>query len=75
MHRGDGLTLLGTKIAATIARARTLGGDTARYADELDAVWKRIVDVTTTLRSVNDTAASLANSSLYLEAFGHTVIT
>ena len=74
MHGGAGLTLLGTTVAATITRARTLGGDTARYADELDAVWNRIVDATTTLWSVNDTAASLANSSLYLEAFGHTVI-
>ena len=74
MHDGAGLTLLGSKVAETIERSRLLGGDTARYADELDVVWNRVVEVTTILRSTSDTATSLANSSVYLEAFGHTVI-
>jgi len=33
-----------------------------------------MVEVTTILRSTDDAAISLANSSVYLEVFGHTVI-
>ena len=74
MHNGAGLQLLGSKIAATIARGRSLGGDATGYADALDTVWSRIVDVTAYLWAADDAAAALANASVYLEAFGHTVL-
>ncbi|QIX52895.1 acyl-CoA dehydrogenase [Rhodococcus sp. DMU1] len=74
MHDGAGVTLLGSKIAETIGRARQIGSDAARYADELEGVWDRMVEVTSALLSAQDVAAALANSSVYLEAFGHTVI-
>ncbi|MDO5684146.1 MAG: acyl-CoA dehydrogenase, partial [Propionibacteriaceae bacterium] len=71
---GAGLDLLGQTIAATITKGRTLGGDTDRYATELERVWTRIVQVTATLWSAGDVETTLANSSVYLEAVGHTVI-
>ncbi|QHE67805.1 acyl-CoA dehydrogenase [Rhodococcus sp. WAY2] len=74
MQDGAGLRLLGSKIAATVARARSLGGDATGYADALDTVWNRVVDITTALWAAGDAAAALANSSVYLEAFGHTII-
>ncbi|MFC9768597.1 acyl-CoA dehydrogenase [Rhodococcus jostii] len=74
MQDGAGLALLGSRVATTIERCRAIGGDTARYAAELDVVWKRIVEVTATLWSAGDTTTTLANSSVYLEAVGHTVI-
>ncbi|GAF44114.1 acyl-CoA dehydrogenase [Rhodococcus wratislaviensis] len=74
MQDGAGLSLLGSKVTATIERGRVIGGDTARYAAELDAVWNRTVEVTATLWSAGDATTSLANSSVYLEAVGHTVI-
>ncbi|WP_416062268.1 acyl-CoA dehydrogenase [Rhodococcus indonesiensis] len=74
MRDGAAMTLLGSKIAETIGRARRVGSDAAQYADELEHVWNRMVAVTDTLLSEPDKAAALANSSIYLEAFGHTVV-
>ncbi|MGV9866692.1 acyl-CoA dehydrogenase [Rhodococcus koreensis] len=74
MQDGAGLRLLGSKIAATIERGQAIGGNTARWAGELDAVWNRVVDITAGLWADGDASAALANSSVYLEAFGHTVI-
>lgn len=74
MQDGACLTLLGAKIAETVRCARNIGGDTRRYADELDAAWNRITAVTATLWSTGDATVALANSSVYLEAMGHIVI-
>ena len=74
MQGGAGLQLLGSRIAATATQARSLGADAAGYADELEAMWTRITDVTAVLWAGADPTAALANSSIYLEAFGHTVI-
>ncbi|ANS31868.1 acyl CoA dehydrogenase (plasmid) [Rhodococcus opacus] len=74
MQDGAGLTVLGSKVTATIERGRALGGDTARYAAELDVVWNRIVEVTATLWSAGDSTTTLANSSVYLDTVGHAVI-
>ncbi|HEY5854798.1 MAG TPA: acyl-CoA dehydrogenase [Aldersonia sp.] len=74
MRGGAGLRLLGSKIEETVAQARSLGGDAAAYADALDTAWRRIVDITAALWAPGDPTAALANSSAYLEAFGHIVI-
>lgn len=74
MHSGAGLRLLGSRIVATVSAARMLGGAAADYADELSTVWNRIVDTTAALWATGDATTALANSSVYLEAFGHTVI-
>jgi butyryl-CoA dehydrogenase len=74
MQDGAGLKLLGSRIAATVERAGAVGGEAKAHAAELASVWGRIVDVTAQLWSHDDPAAALANSSIYLEAAGHTVI-
>ncbi|GEE02930.1 acyl-CoA dehydrogenase [Gordonia spumicola] len=74
MKGGKGLALLTARIAATVAAARTTGGDAAAYADQLDAAWTRVVGVTGTLWADADPVAALSNATAYLEAFGHGVV-
>ncbi|MFI7190237.1 acyl-CoA dehydrogenase [Nocardia nova] len=74
MQGGAALALLKSKVDATTEKARAIGGDTAGYAAELEQVWDRIIDVTATLWSSGDAATALANSSVYLEVVGHSVI-
>ena len=74
MQDGAGLKLLDSKIAATVQRAQAIGHDAERYATELASTWSRIVDLTSTLWESGDPSLALANSTIYLEAVGHTVI-
>ncbi|MBZ4346399.1 acyl-CoA dehydrogenase C-terminal domain-containing protein, partial [Mycobacterium tuberculosis] len=72
-HEGASLRLLAQRIAASVAAARALGGEPAELAEALDASWQRLVTVTTAMLSAGDPAATMANSTIYLEAFGHIV--
>ncbi|MBM7366702.1 acyl-CoA dehydrogenase [Gordonia hydrophobica] len=74
MQGGKGLGLLTARIAATVAAARAAGGAAADYADRLDVAWTRLVDLTGALWADRDPAVALANSSVYLESFGHLVV-
>jgi alkylation response protein AidB-like acyl-CoA dehydrogenase len=74
MQGGAGLRLLTSKIGNTIDRARAAGGNAADYAATLGTVWSDIVDTTEKLWSHGDAARALTNSSIYLEAFGHSVM-
>ncbi|MBM7244218.1 acyl-CoA dehydrogenase [Rhodococcus fascians] len=74
MQDGAGLRLLDAKISATVDRAQSAGGDTEGYAADLASAWARLADVTSVLWASGDAAVALANSSIYLEAVGHTVI-
>ncbi|MFI9507882.1 acyl-CoA dehydrogenase [Nocardia sp. NPDC052566] len=74
MADGAGLRLLGTRIAATVERAVRCGGDIELHARHLAAVWSALVAVTDRLTSVGEPAVGLANSTPYLQAFGHTVL-
>jgi hypothetical protein len=58
----------------SIAAARRAGDDAAHVAAQLDAVVQRLVAVTAGMFAAGDIAAALANSAVYLEAFGHVVI-
>ncbi|MGI9124616.1 MAG: acyl-CoA dehydrogenase [Mycobacterium sp.] len=71
---GANLRALGETIALTIASARELGGDPAAYAVALDASWQRMVSVTAAMFTPGDIDAALANSVVYLEAFGHIAV-
>lgn len=89
-HGIHGLDLLGRKVAiqegalfkavsgevaASIARARELDApDLAAHAGRLEALWRRIGEVTATLYGAGDLNKTLANASLYLEAVGHVVV-
>ncbi|WP_280487921.1 sodium:solute symporter family transporter [Nocardia cyriacigeorgica] len=50
---------------------RDLGGEPAELAGQLEASWMRLIEVTAGLFADGDIEAALANSSIYLEAFGH----
>lgn len=71
---GASLTALGAAISATVEAATAAGGEAAELAASLSATWQRLVDVTTSMFSSGDIEAALANSVVYLEAFGHIVV-
>lgn len=66
---GAAMTALANRIADTVARA----GDDPMAA-QLAAAWQRLVEVTATMFAGDDPVVTMANSAVYLEAFGHIVI-
>ncbi|MFF2083711.1 acyl-CoA dehydrogenase [Nocardia sp. NPDC058176] len=73
-HNGAALALLGEQITATVTAARATGGRPADHAEQLDTAWQRLLAVTAAMFAAGDTAAAMANATVYLEAFGHIVI-
>jgi alkylation response protein AidB-like acyl-CoA dehydrogenase len=71
---GASLRAVGSAITATAAAARECGGEAAALAGDLDAQWQRLVTVTAAMFASGDVEAAMANSVVYLEAFGHLVI-
>ncbi|MFN8032783.1 MAG: acyl-CoA dehydrogenase [Mycobacterium sp.] len=73
-RNGASLAALGAAIAETVAAAGKAGGEAADLAGQLDASWQRLVAVTMSMFASGDVEAAMANSAIYLEAFGHIVI-
>jgi butyryl-CoA dehydrogenase len=73
-HGGAGLAVLSARIGHTLDCANSIGGDARRWSAQLNTVWLRLQEVTALLAQQQDRALALANSSIYLEAFGHIVI-
>jgi alkylation response protein AidB-like acyl-CoA dehydrogenase len=73
-RNGASLTALNTVIAESVSAASSAGGESAELAAQLHAAWQRLVAVTSTMFASGDVDAALANSAVYLEAFGHIVI-
>jgi alkylation response protein AidB-like acyl-CoA dehydrogenase len=71
---GVSLAALGDAVGATIATANAAGGETAELAGQLDSTWQRLIAVTTAMFASGDAEGALANSVIYLEAFGHIVV-
>ena len=71
---GANLAELTGVVAGIVAAARAAGGEAADLADRLDDGWRRLVEVTAAMFAAGDVDAALANSAVYLEAFGHLVI-
>lgn len=71
---GAGLSALGAAIGATVTEAGPLGGQIAEHASLLDAAWRRLSAVTAEMFGSGDVEAAMANSVIYLEAFGHIVV-
>ncbi|WP_280458514.1 acyl-CoA dehydrogenase [Nocardia carnea] len=71
---GASLRELDDRIRATLSAAHGLGGEPAELADRLEKSWSRLIAVTGSLFTTGDIEAALANSSVYLEAFGHHVV-
>jgi butyryl-CoA dehydrogenase len=74
MKGGAGLAALGTLLDATVARAVASGGEAAVFGDALGQALQRVGEVTAKLWESGDPSVALANSSVYLEAVGHTVL-
>src|SRR6185312_7155181 len=73
-RNGASLGALTGAVNQTVATATASGGELAELAAQLDAAWRRLVDVTTAMFSSGDVDAALANSVVYMEAVGHLVI-
>lgn len=73
-HGGASLATLGDAVQATLAQATALGGEAAGLAAALGASWDRLLEVTAGMFTSGDIEAALANSVVYLEAFGHVVV-
>ena len=73
-HDGASLTELGRAIAVTVAAATASNQEAAALAAQLEAVWHRLLGVTTSITGYADREVSMANSVLYLEAVGHLVL-
>lgn len=74
VNGGAGLAALAGEVAKTVGAARAHGGELGELAQQLDSTWQRIVSVTAAMFGAGDIDAALANSSIYLEAFGHAVL-
>ena len=73
MQGGAALTALAAVIQKAIDRAQVqplLSG----HAEALSAALARVIEVTARLHAVGDVNRTLANASVYLEAFGHMVM-
>jgi alkylation response protein AidB-like acyl-CoA dehydrogenase len=71
---GASLAALGAAISQTVTAANAVGGEAATLAAQLDASWQKLVAVTMSMFASGDVEAAMANSAIYLEAFGHIVI-
>jgi butyryl-CoA dehydrogenase len=74
---GAGMRLLAEEVARSIAGARSFDDATlAGHATQLEQAWHELEETTHVLRDAqtSDPTLALANASVYLEAFGHTLI-
>jgi hypothetical protein len=72
LRDGSGMEILGARIAACIAQART-SAELAGHAEALASAWTHIRDATREL-SEREPARAMDNATLYLWAFGHVVV-
>jgi alkylation response protein AidB-like acyl-CoA dehydrogenase len=71
---GASLAELDKAVALSVAEATAVGGEAAELAAALRTSWERLVAVTSGMFGSGDVEAALANSVVYLEAFGHVVV-
>ena len=75
MRGGAAFKALGAEIENTVRRGlQAEHADTRRFAADLANMARRVADTTQKLYAPNDLNKTLANSSVYLEAFGHMVV-
>jgi alkylation response protein AidB-like acyl-CoA dehydrogenase len=71
---GASLAELDKAVARSVAEATAASGEAAQLAARLRTSWERLVAVTSGMFGSGDVDAALANSVIYLEAFGHVVV-
>jgi alkylation response protein AidB-like acyl-CoA dehydrogenase len=75
MEHGRALDLLGGRLGETISKARAGGdADLAAWAASLEAALAQVARTTRALHAAGDVERTLANATVYLEAFGHVVL-
>jgi hypothetical protein len=75
MQGGAAFKALGDEVGKTVRRALQVeDADTRRFAADLANMTERVAAATRKLYAPNDLNKTLANSSVYLEAFGHLVM-
>ena len=72
MRDGAALALLSEKVRSTITQSGTT--ELSELGGALLQRWQRLLDVTTQLHQSGDVNTTLANASIYLETFGHIVV-
>ncbi len=73
MHNGAAFKLFVGRLKSSIAAAKARAS-LSESATDLDARLQRLIEVTQTLWTTGDPQLTLANASVYLEAFGHITI-
>jgi alkylation response protein AidB-like acyl-CoA dehydrogenase len=73
MHDGAAFKLVAERVISTVSSARKYDA-LSTYADMLETMFARLSEVTQKLWSAGDPQVTLANASVYLEAFGHIAI-
>ncbi|HWS76007.1 MAG TPA: acyl-CoA dehydrogenase, partial [Quisquiliibacterium sp.] len=74
MQGGRALALFAEEVAATVARAERAGGEWAAAGRAVVSARERLDAVAAKLHGIGDLDRTLANSSVFLEAFGHVVV-
>ena len=72
MNSGAAMKSLSEKILHTLVRAESC--QLTEHSRALGKRWKRLLNTTEILHDTNDLNDTLANASIYLEAFGHLVM-
>jgi alkylation response protein AidB-like acyl-CoA dehydrogenase len=73
MEDGAAFKLFAGRVAETVGKAKA-HGNLVDFAEALELRFQRLTEVTRILWSAGDPQLSLANASVYLEAFGHIAI-
>jgi len=73
LENGRALDVLGRRIQATLSRAEDADDEAREFAGSLGRVWNELRDVTRAIHAGDD-PDRLANATVYLDAFGHTVV-
>ena len=74
MQGGRALALFAEEVAATVARAERAGGEWAAAGRAIVSARERLDAVATKLHGLGDLDRTLANASVFLEAFGHVAV-
>ncbi len=74
LHDGAAFAALTTEIGNTVARAGALNNELKQAGARLAGAFERLQQTVTTLYAQSDLDLTLANSTAFLEAFGHAVL-
>ncbi|WP_289145135.1 acyl-CoA dehydrogenase [uncultured Sphingobium sp.] len=74
MQGGRALDIFADRVRASCERGTGLGGEVAEHAAAIGAILDEVLAVTAMLHDRDDIELTLANASVFLDAFGHMTI-